>query len=286
MGNPNDPKRTSIPAPSAAAIVGIAWLLGAGMFVATRYRGEWAPYASLHGWLSAQGVPEHVRQFDRLLLYLAASLVGAWIVARWRGRSVSGLLCLGRGGTGWGPMALLSLLPMVVGGAVLGWSRRGPDADIAQLDALLPNLLGGVVRAPIAEEVLFRGLLVGVCAAALGWRGRWFWCDVTASAMLFASAHVSWNAQGFAHGWPTLLVTFAGGMWYAWLLARWGSLWVPMALHAGMNLGWMLAAAGGGAGGGGWAENILRVATITIATWWTIRRTGFAAGQAAGREIG
>jgi predicted lipid-binding transport protein (Tim44 family) len=50
-------------------------------------------------------------------------------------------------------------------------------------------------------------------------------------------------------------------------------LWVPIALHAGMNLGWMLAAASGGAGGGGLAENLLRAATIGVATWWTIRCT-------------
>jgi len=138
---------------------------------------------------------------------------------------------------------------------------------------LASPLLKGVVRAPIMEELLFRGLLVGVTAAVLNWQGRRFWCNAFAAAALFASTHVDWTQTGFANGWSTLLVTGIGGLWYTWLLSRWRSLWVPMILHAGMNLGWLLAGATGGAGGGGLAINLLRAATITIATWWTIRAT-------------
>lgn len=238
--------------------------------VALRFRGDWEPYRDFHRWLAVGGIPDSVRNFDGLLISLAAAFAGAVLVALWWGGGVSGRLGLQRGRCGWAMMAAVSLVPMVIGGAVLGWLRLPPDADIA---ALWPKVLKGVVRAPIAEEMLFRGLLVGVAAVAVGRRGSRFWINAAAAALLFAAMHVQWNAQALADGWSTLLVTGLGGLWYAWLLTRWETLWPPMVLHAGMNLGWMLAAAGGGAGGGGWGENLLRVATIAIATWWTVRAT-------------
>jgi predicted lipid-binding transport protein (Tim44 family) len=68
----------------------------------------------------------------------------------------------------------------------------------------------------------------------------------------------------------------------AWLLSRWRWMWVPMVVHAGLNLGWMFAALSGGAGGGGLLENLLRAATITIASGWTIRVTR---AHARGTEV-
>lgn len=167
-------------------------------------------------------------------------------------------------------MVLVALLPMVAGGAVLCVMRWTSEATF---DRVLFRFVSGVIRAPIAEELLYRGLLIGVCSAVVGWSGRWFWINAVAAALLFAIMHVAWSVEGFTNGWVAILVTGAGGLWYAWLLAQWRSLWVPMLLHAGMNLGWLLAGASGGAGGGGLTENLLRVATITIATWWTVRQT-------------
>jgi membrane protease YdiL (CAAX protease family) len=246
----------------------IVWCLGASTVIATRFRGEWDAYRGLHRTARDLGVPEAVRNLDGLLLALAAAFAGATVVARWWGGGVNARLGLQRGRAGWWWMAPVALLPMVGGGLVLGSVRLDPATSP---DGLWLKLLSGVVRAPIAEEMLFRGLLVGVAAIAVGRRGPRFWINAAAAALLFAATHVQWNAQALAAGWSTLLVTGLGGLWYAWLLVRWESLWPPMLLHAGMNLGWMLAAAGGGAGGGGWVENLLRVATIVIATWWTAR---------------
>lgn len=247
-----------------------AWVLGWGALVAVRYRGKWDAYVALHRWCAELGVPSSLRQFDSLLLYALAAFFGSLIATRVLDGTVWSNLGLRRGHMGWYSMIPIALLPMVAGGALLGYVRKGLQGD---LELLLPKLIGGVVRAPVSEELLFRGLLVGVCAAAIGWRGVRFWLNAIAAAILFASIHVEWKAGAVQSGWPTLLVTGAGGLWYAWLLSRWQTLWVPMGLHAGMNLGWMLAGAGGGAGGGGWMENLLRVATITIATIWTVRRT-------------
>lgn len=289
-----------------AALVAIAWLLAIGAVALSRYRGDWEAYRALHGWFAAQGVPSWIRNFDSLIIFCAAALAGAAIAgafqsgafqsgtslsgttpsgtasaSRSRGDSPLARLGLRIGRKGWARMVLVALLPMVLGGAVLGWSRGSHDASTSHI---VSRLASGVVRAPIGEELLFRGLLVGVCAVAIGWRCRKFWLNAAAASLLFAAVHVPWTAKGFTDGWPTLLMTGAGGLWYAWLLARWSSLWVPMILHAGMNLGWFLAAATGGAGGGGLIENLLRIATIAIATCWTIRharrQTGYAAASA------
>jgi len=254
---------------SPASVLAIAWLFALFAVAAVRYRGEWNSYAALHRWCADQGIPDWVRNFDSLFLFSAAAFAGAGAVA-WRcGGSALALLRVRSGRPGWVRMVLIALIPMVVGGAVLGAVRWTPDTP---LTAFPSKVVSGVVRAPIAEELLFRGLLVGVCAPAVGWRGVKFWCNASLAALLFGLLHVSWSLQGVTTGWPALLMTGAGGLWYAWLLARWGSLWIPMALHAGMNLGWLLAGASGGAGGGGWLENMLRVGTISVATWWTIRR--------------
>ncbi|MGQ0627793.1 MAG: lysostaphin resistance A-like protein [Phycisphaerales bacterium] len=246
------------------------WLLAIAAVVASRFRGQWDAYVALHRWCADRGIPDWARNFDALILFGAASFAGAWLAAQWCGKPATALLGLQRGRAGWAAMVLVALAPMVVGGAVLGAVRWNAESAST---GLIAGLIGGVVRAPLAEELLFRGLLVGVVAAAIGWRGTRFWANAIAAALLFAVMHVPWTAQGLSDGWPTLLMTGAGGVWYAWLLSRWGSLWVPILLHAGMNLGWLLAGASGGAGGGGWIENLLRVATITIGTWWTVSRT-------------
>ncbi len=262
--------------PRAALVITIAWVLGLGAVAAVRYRGEWEAYKGLHRWCAEREIPDYVRNLDSLLVFAGAACLGAWLVARWTGGSVASLLRLRRGGRGWVKMVLVALLPMVVGGLVLGWMRLTPDTA---MDGAISRFVGGVLNAPLREELLFRGLLVAVSAAAMGWSGTRFWGNALASSLLFASLHVSWTMEAFASGWFTLLVTGAGGLWYAWLLSRWGSVWVPIAMHAGMNLGWMLAAVSGGAGGGGLVENVLRATTIAVATWWTIRATRAVAGM-------
>lgn len=250
-------------------VLATAWMLAVGTVVAAKFRAQWDWFVSIHRRVAELGVPDSARRFDFVLMYALAAFLGSYIATRIARGSVTGRLGLQHGMPGWITMAIVALLPMVVGGGVLGWLRGFLPAES---EVVWPRVLSGVVRAPLAEELLFRGLLIGVCAAAVGWRGKWFWMNATLAALLFASVHIQWNMNGLAKSWPTLLVTGAGGMWYAWLLARWQSLWVPMTLHAGMNLGWMLAGAGGGAGGGGWMENVLRVVTIGIATWWTIKK--------------
>lgn len=259
------------PAPTARlGVIATAWVIALVAVLAARFRGDWSAYRGIHRSLADLGIPDIVRNFDGLLLYLVASLIAAWISTRLITGTALARLGLERGRPGWPAMVVVALLPMVAGGVVLLFMRGGIPSDA---DSIWPRVVRGVVRAPIMEELLYRGVLIGVIACAIGWTGARFWLNALLAAALFASTHVDWNLDAVARGWPTLLVTGLGGLWYAWLLARWRTLWVPMALHAGMNLGWMIAGASGGAGGGGLAENLLRVATIVIACWWTLRRT-------------
>jgi membrane protease YdiL (CAAX protease family) len=259
------------------ALLAIIWPIALACVSFVKFRAQWPAYMSLHKWMSERGVPDGVRNLDSFLLYTLTAAIGAAIACFWMRRTgerailPAELLGLRRGRRGLGPVVLLALAPMVVGGAIIAMTsgKAPPEAS-----AFWGSVYKGVVRAAIMEELFFRGLLVGVLApAAIGWTGRRFWINATFAAALFASVHITWTLDAAARGWPTLLVTFAGGVWYAWLLGRWRTLWVPMILHAGMNLGWLLAGSAGGAGGGGLFENLLRAATITIATWMTVRRT-------------
>lgn len=246
--------------PSAVLI----WVAAVGVFVAARYRGGWHLYQSLQQWLADSGVPAMVRALDYPLILIGGSFAIAAVA--WRlavdGRA-SGpldLLRLHAPRRGWASVTLLAAAPMVMGGMVLMLSRGHAPA--------LHEAVPGVVRAPIVEEILFRGAMVAVPVALIA--GRWFWWFACASAAVFGAAHIAWTFEGLNEGWATIAVTAAGGVWYAWLMRAWRSVFVPMLLHAAMNLGWFLAGSSGAAGGG-LIENLLRAATITIATWLTIR---------------
>jgi len=82
-----------------------------------------------------------------------------------------------------------------------------------------------VVAAPLFEEVFFRGFLFrGFEASFLKVPGT-----VVLTAILWAALHIQYNAYGIAF--------IAGaGILFGLARARTGSLLVPLALHAGMNL--------------------------------------------------
>ena len=83
------------------------------------------------------------------------------------------------------------------------------------------NGLAIVVVAPVAEEVFFRGFVLGGLVAALG--------DLRAavvSSALFAAMHVSVG---------TFIPLFAAGMLLAWLYLRTRSIWPPIAAHSAQN---------------------------------------------------
>ena len=83
------------------------------------------------------------------------------------------------------------------------------------------NGLAIVIAAPLAEELFFRGFVLGGLAAAVG--------DLRASVVssaLFAVMHASIG---------TFIPLFAAGMLLAWLYLRTRSIWPPIAAHSAQN---------------------------------------------------
>ena len=270
----DDPGARIPPKPVWAAAL---WLAACGVIVFVRLRVHLNAYVDLYRDLASEGVPTWALKLDYPLIMLGPALLGAalaWMGARdKRGDGPFGLLLLRSPLRGWLPVTLIASAPMVIGGAVLMLSRGARPVG----GAFWSDVLLVVVRAPIVEEGFFRGFMVALPAALLAggaaWalRGRRFWVLAAVSALVFGSLHIELSVGGLAGGWLTLLVTAAGGVWFAWLMRSWRSVLVPLVLHAGMNLGWVLMDAEGGAGGGGLLENLLRAATIAAGTLLTIR---------------
>lgn len=243
------------------------WTIGLTTFFATRYRGQWSAITSLHKWMASLGIPKSIRNLDSLLIYVASAALAAVIIARRNKARPTDSLLIKRGCQGWLPMSMIALAPMIIAGFILSLPHLDKGIDWT---AFRESFISGTIRAPLSEELLFRALLVAIPAAVIHDR-RTIILTTIAAATLFGSAHVPWTPEGIAKGWPNFLVTFLGGIWYVWLMLRWQTLFVPIILHAGMNFAWLLAGASGGAGGGSWTINLTRVATITLATIWTVK---------------
>ncbi|MGB0717393.1 MAG: lysostaphin resistance A-like protein [Phycisphaerae bacterium] len=252
-------------------VTAICWLAGILGYWCLINRGGWPFYLSIHEWMTAQGIPKSIRNLDSLFFYCVPTLVVAkWIIPPGHVSTLS-KLCLRGGQHGWFMVGVIACSPMVVGGAIIGVMKTTGQA--ISLPTIFNGVVSGAIRAPLGEEFLMRGLLVALPATVLVWRSRPFWINAIAAGLFFGLMHCEswWPIAGIMRDWPNLLVTFVGAMWYAWLLAHWQSLWLPIILHSGMNLGWFLASASGGAGGGGTTINVLRVVTIALGTYLTLR---------------
>jgi membrane protease YdiL (CAAX protease family) len=110
----------------------------------------------------------------------------------------------------------LAIDPLTGAGQKQGIAPTHAPHGRHQQIALAVSLVVLVVLAPIAEELMFRGL----CFAAMG---RY---ALPGSAALFA----------LAHGLPVLLVPiFVAGLVLGWVRARSGSLYPGMAVHMTLN---------------------------------------------------
>jgi membrane protease YdiL (CAAX protease family) len=135
-------------------------------------------------------------------------------------------------------LALVALATVAAGGLVttvlsLGgqWLRLTShwsewfDAELAfgGAPAILANVVGSVVLAPVFEEVVFRGFLFASLRSALG----------PAPAIALSGA-----VFGVAHGYGVLgfLDVASSGMLWAWAFERTGSILPGMAAHAMTNL--------------------------------------------------
>lgn len=146
----------------------------------------------------------------------------------------------------WPTLALgwprFSLVPVVVGAgvAILWIVLASPDpADDARVTEawqqqapllawlwLACRLIGAIVLAPVAEELVFRGYLLsrlGRQPILLVGAARFPWIAVLSSAALFGVLHDAWLAGTLA------------GLAYGWLRQTGASIWAPIMGHAVTN---------------------------------------------------
>lgn len=233
-------------------------LSGVLVLVFVRLRGKWPLWVELHRWLVSLGVPDALRNRDATFLLVGTTLLFALLLGRRAGAGP--FEALGLRGAFLRPIAwtFAWTLPMFAAGALMG----------------TPHVHGGLVAmalvAPLVEELFFRGLLV---VLPVRYGGLPFWPLAIGSAVLFGLSHISWFDVPSLSGALVVLVTGAGGVFYAWLCRRWGwNLWIPIGLHAFMNLSWGLFSVAENAVGG-WEANVARAMTITLAVIHTLRRT-------------
>lgn len=89
---------------------------------------------------------------------------------------------------------------------------------------IVGEILWTVIAAPVFEEMVFRGLLLG-CLLARGWNP---WIAVAVTAAAFASTHGQYYLPG-------LVSVFVGGLLFGWLRIISGGLAAPLLAHAAMN---------------------------------------------------
>lgn len=96
-------------------------------------------------------------------------------------------------------------------------------------EALPILVFSTVVVAPIGEELLYRGLLVQAFLNRMGKTAT-----IVASAAIFAVGHAALGVPALSNILLAVLI-FPLGILLAWSFLRWGTLWVPIVMHAVFN---------------------------------------------------
>ena len=127
-------------------------------------------------------------------------------------------------------VAGLLALAIVAGLAIYMIDRQALAADLKPFAELARSrnwwvlLLAAGIGAPLAEELLFRGMLFsGLRRSPLGFSGA-----ALVSTLFWTSLHATYSPYGLG-----LLVII--GLYLCWLRERSGSLWPPIAAHAVYN---------------------------------------------------
>jgi len=111
-----------------------------------------------------------------------------------------------------------------VAGEALGWPAPEPWRDKYAGPALAARVAGIVVLAPVAEELLFRGLLFRVIARSpLKQAGA-----IAVTAALFAASHLQYDRRALG-------LILLEGVCYGAIRASTGSTLLTMGIHAAAN---------------------------------------------------
>ena len=147
------------------------------------------------------------------------------------------------------PVVALTLL--LAGLLVLAFGNAPPSPlpPTGTTPGLLLHLLAGAVVAPVAEEIVFRGVAVTAWARTNG-----AWVAIVRAAVLFAVAHVLLiGGQSFGEAASLAIVGAAARLPVAialgWIYLRQGTIWSAIGLHATFNAILILLAERAVAGG-------------------------------------
>jgi membrane protease YdiL (CAAX protease family) len=127
--------------------------------------------------------------------------------------------------------AILLMLPVMalINAAAFAINPSGFRADFAEFAKLahvaepVAPFLAIAIGAPLWEEMLFRGFLLGPLIRPLG-----FWPAAVLVSGTWTVLHIGYSTAGMAE-------VFLIGLYFSWLLRRTGSLWVPILCHAAYN---------------------------------------------------
>jgi uncharacterized protein len=134
------------------------------------------------------------------------------------------------------------------------------------VDLTATTIVWPVFGGPLFEELLYRGLAVGVLMRWCGWR---FAPACIWPALFFGLVHAAQGADPVSIG-GVVAITAAGGLLFGWLFVRWNfNLWPPLLLHIGLNAQWTLFALGDSAIGSQ-VGNVLRLVVVVLAILATV----------------
>ena len=189
-----------------------------------------------------------------------------------------------------GALAELGLLSNPLTGYAFGFAAAVPTLIAWPIVGARPlfasAIVGSVLLGPLAEEVLFRGLLFRQLYRRGGLRPL---RAMTISALAFGCAHLA-NVdfenvrlavpQTMTPAMGQVGLTALGGLLFAWVAYRWDSLWPAIGLHTFMNLSWEvfgvngpMGATHGALGLPADAATMTRLASVAIAVYLTWRLT-------------
>lgn len=99
---------------------------------------------------------------------------------------------------------------------------------------MVADLLQYAVFAGFGEEILFRCFLFGLLIRIARWG---FLPAAFLGGVIFGMGHL-YQGETLAELSGVFLITFIGGLWWAWLYVEWDyNAWVPIGFHVFMN-GW------------------------------------------------
>ena len=169
-----------------------------------------------------------------LLAFQAASILFTMIAVLWFPPQHKQLLTIGWPKSGWKAilgalflfimlLATLSLVVTSTNPEVFANDTK-PFADLMQARTWWLMLIAAGVGAPLAEELLFRGLVFGALRETrLGFLG----------AAILSSA--SWAVLHFQYSWMAIAMIVVMGLYFAWLREKTGSLLASMICHGLYN---------------------------------------------------